>query len=256
MFFQLHKTRGNAVLPVSSTFHFAKATCRLAAFIIVLSVAMAYCEPKLLICIPGKQNTQRLQSGFDALLGSEKAVVLGRIKDLEALLPTNPDAAIISNSMFFNYLPGYTTTLVGTKKKQTKEKFFIVSASKEISKENIADKKIGIIDFLIKDQLVRFVRDQFTIPTMFLKRVNKEDDLLTMLGMEAVDAIVVSASQYEDILSNTKMPLMIISTSNNTIGFVVCAAKDGNKDAGLFHALLKTPGPILKELGIDAWEKP
>jgi hypothetical protein len=77
-----------------------------------------------------------------------------------------------------------------------------------------------------------------------------------MLGMEAVDAIVVSASQYEDILSNTKMPLMIISTSNNTIGFDVCAAKDGNKDAGLFHALLKTPGPILKELGIDAWEKP
>jgi hypothetical protein len=229
---------------------------RWTTFIIALAFSMAFSQPKLLICIPGKQNTQRLQSGFDTLLGQGKAIVSGRIKEMEALLPVNPDAAIISSKAFFNYLPGYTYALVGKKKQQAGEKYFIVTASKEISKENIFGKKVGIIDFLVKDRLPRFVSDQFNLTSTFLKRVNKEDDLLMMLGMEMVDAIIVSASQYRDIFPNTRLPLTIIATSENNIGFAVCAFKEGKIDDRLVQALLKTPACILKELGIDSWEKP
>ena len=91
---------------------------------------------------------------------------------------------------------------------------------------------------------------------MLLKRINKEDDLLTMLGMEAVDEIIVSASQYDDILSNTKLPLTIVATSRNPIGLAVCAAKEGEIDADLMRKFLKMPVPLLRELGIDSWEKP
>ena len=226
-----------------------------AILIFALSFCIAYCQPKLLICVPGKQNTQRLQNGFDNLLGPGKAIVLGRIKDLEALLPENPDAAIISSGVFFNYVPGYASVLTGKKKKQADEKFFIVAASKEISKETISEKKVGVIDFLIKDRLLKFIHDQFGVSITSLKRVNKEDDLLTMLGMEAVDAIILSESQYNDILSNTKLPLTIVATSENNVGFAVCAAKEGKMDSALTRALLKAPAPILKELGIDSWEK-
>ena len=229
---------------------------RRALLIIALSFCTAFCQPQLLVCLPGKQNTQQLQNGFDTLLGPGKALVLGRIKDLEALLQANPDAAIISNSVFFNYVTGYTSVLVGKKKKQADEKFFIVTASKGISKETLSEKKVGIIDFLIKDRLLRFVHDQFNLTISSLKRANKEDDLLTMLGMEAVDAIIVSESQYSDILANTKLPLKIIAISENKIGFAMCAAKEGKTDTGLVQALLKAPVSILQELGIDSWEKP
>jgi hypothetical protein len=77
-----------------------------------------------------------------------------------------------------------------------------------------------------------------------------------MLGMDAVDEIIVSASQYGDILSNTKLPLIIIATSRNNIGFAVCAAREGKINAGLMRKLLNAPAPLLKELGIDSWEKP
>jgi hypothetical protein len=229
---------------------------RCVALVVVLTMSMAFSQPKLLICMPGKQNTQRLQNGFDTLVGQGTAIVLGRIKDVEALLPVNPDAAIISSKAFFNYLPGYTYVLVGKKKQQAGEKYFIVTASKEISKESIARQKVGIIDFLNKDRLPKFVHDQFNLNITFLKRVNKEDDLLTMLGMEVVDAIIVSASQYRDIYPNTRLPLTIIATSENNVGFAVCAAKEGKIDDKLVQALLKTPVYILKELGIDSWEKP
>jgi hypothetical protein len=75
------------------------------------------------------------------------------------------------------------------------------------------------------------------------------------LGMEMVDAIIVSASQYGDISPNTKLPLTIIATSENTVGFAVCAVKEGKIDDRLVQAILKTPAGILKELGIDSWEK-
>ena len=227
-----------------------------ASLIITLAFGMAYCQTQLIVCVPGKQNTQRLQNGFDTLIGSKKAAVLGRIKDLDAILPENPDAAIISNKVFFNYCSGYSIVLVGKKKFQDSEKYFIVATSKETAKEPISEKKIGVVDFLIKDQLLMFTRDQFNRSITLLKRVNKEDDLLTMLGMDAVDEIIVSASQYGDILSNTKLPLIIIATSRNNIGFAVCAAREGKINAGLMRKLLNAPAPLLKELGIDSWEKP
>lgn len=194
------------------------------------------------------------------MLGAGKAVVLGRIKDLDVVLQSNPAATVISNSVFFNYVPGYSIALVGKKNARESEKYYIVAASvaasKEFSTRPIDERKVGIVDFLIKDQLYRFTRDQFIQPVSLLKRVNKEDDLLTMLGMEAVDAIIVSASQYDDILSNTKLPLAVVATSRSAIGFAVCAVKEGKADPDLMRKLIKAPLPLLKELGIDSWEKP
>jgi hypothetical protein len=227
-----------------------------ASLIIALSFGMAYCQTALIVCVPGKQNTQRLQNGFDTLLGPQKAIALGRIKDLDAVLTANPDAAIISNRVLFNFVPGYSIVLVGKKKTQDSEKYFIVAESKETGNGPISEKKVGIVDFLIKDQLIRFAHDQFDRSITLLTRVNKEDDLLTLLGMEAVDEIIVSASQYGDILSNTKLPLTIVATSRNTFGFAVCAAKEGKINAGLMRKLLNAPASLIKELGIDSWEKP
>lgn len=252
----LFTLRGNAPLLNPNNLRLTVINWWRALPIVALFFSMAYCQPKLLVCIPGKQNTQFLQKGFDKLLGPGKAIVIGKIKDLEDLLPTNPDAAIISSGAFFNYVSGYTAVLVGKRNKQAYEKFFIVTTSKGISKETLSEKNIGILGFLIKDRLIRFVYDQFNLTITSLEKVNKEDDLLTMLGMEAADAIIISESQYNDILSNTKLSLTIIAKSKNDIGFAMCAAKEGKMDAGLVKALLKAPVPLLKELGIDSWEKP
>ncbi len=220
----------------------------------LLLSSTCYGQATLLICIPGKQNTQQIQSSFDALLGAGKASVFGRIKDLEATMKTTPDIAIISTEPFFDYVQEYKPILIGKIGNLTGEKFLIVASSKDITVENIAEKKVGIVDFLGRDRLSQFLKDQFSIDVKVLKRVNKVDDLLTMLGMETVDAIVVSATQYKEIISNTKLQLVTIATSAKNAGFAVCATLNGKEDAGLKNALLKAPISLSKEIGIDSWE--
>ncbi len=219
-------------------------------------IGSAVGETNLLVCLPGKQNTQLLQNCFDSLIGPSRSIVFGRIKDLEATIPTTPGAVIIAFAPLFEYLPGYSSVLVGKNKNIAGEKYFIVTALKDITGENVAGKKVGIIDLLFKGQLSQFVKDQFNVEIKSLKRVNKEDDLLTMLGLEAVDAIIVSSAQYNEILSNTRLPLKIIATSKNDVGFAVCAAKDGKMESVIKNALLKSSKLLLHEIGIDSWEKP
>jgi hypothetical protein len=214
----------------------------------------SYGQAKLLVCLPGKQNTQQIQSGFDALLGPGNVSVFGRIKDLELTIATTPEVAIISTESFFNYVQEYKPILIGKIDGQTGERFLIISASKDVTKENISDKKVGIVDFLGRDRLPQFLKDQFNISAKILKRVNKVDDLLTMLGMETVEAIVVSTSQYNEILSNTKLPLVTVATSSKIAGFAVCATRNGKEDTMLKNALLKAPASLIKEIGISSWE--
>jgi hypothetical protein len=227
-----------------------------AALIAILFFGMAGGQTNILVCVPGKQNTQFLQDCFDTLLGPSRAIVFGRIKDLEATIPTVSSAAIIAFAPLFDYIPGYKFVLLGKNKNMVGEKYFIVASSKEITKENVAEKKVGIIDLLYRDHLSKFVKNQFNVEIKSLKRVNKEEDLLTMLGLEAVDAIIVSSAQYNEIRSNTKLPLNIVVTSKNDIGFAVCAAKEGKMDLALKKALLKSSTILLREIGVDSWEMP
>jgi hypothetical protein len=226
---------------------------RAAALVLLLFGAVG-AQTDLFVCLPGKQNTLVLQNYFDTLLGSSRAVVFGRIKDLEATLSKSPQAPIIAFGPFFDYLQGYKTILVGKYLKMSGDKFYLIAASKEITRENIADKKVGIIDLFCKQHLPLFIREQFNIDIKSLKKVTKEDDLLTMLGLEAVDAIIISSEQYREILSNTKLPITIVATSKNDVGFAVCAAKEGKIDPALKKTLLKSPNALLRELGIDSWE--
>lgn len=213
-----------------------------------------YGQVIVFICLPGKQNTQQIQNDFDTLLGSGKALVFGRIRDLEVSMATAPDVAVISFEPFFNYVQEYKPIMVGKIGSSTGENFLIISASKDVTIKNIEDKKVGIVDFLGRDRLSLFVKDQFNINVKVLKKVNKVDDLLTMLGMEVVDAIVVSTSQYKEIMSNTKLPLFKVAVSSKLVGFAVCSTKDGKEYPELKNVLLKSPASFSKKIGIDSWE--
>ena len=214
----------------------------------------AYAQATLLVCIPGKQNAQQIQGGFDGVVGAGKTTAFGRIKDLDATLATSPDAAVIAAEPFFTYTPGYTIALSGKAGDSTGEKFHIIAASKEITVQNISEKKVGIVDFLGRDRLPRFIKDQFGVEIKKLKRANKEEDLLTMIGIEAVDAIIVSASQFKEIKSNTKLPLAIVASSSKIIGFAAYGQKEGKEDENQKKAVIKASGSLLKEIGIDGWE--
>gem|GEM_PF-1644833 len=208
----------------------------------------------LLVCIPGKQNTPSIQSGLDGLVGQGKTLVFGRIKDLEGAMATAPDAAIIASESFFKYTGGYTIALAGKMGGASSGKYLLVAASKEITMDNIKDKKVGIVDFLGKERISLFIKEYFGVDIKMLKRANKEEDLLTMLGIEAADAIIVSNFQYKEILSNTKLPLTIVASSSSNVGLAGFAVRSGKADEKLKKTIQNAPASLLKEIGITGWE--
>ena len=210
----------------------------------------------LLVCIPGKQNTQKIQKNFDELLGPGKTMAFGRIKDLDARLNASSDVAVIASEPFFTYTPGFTVFLSGTSDTSTGERYHIVAASGKITESNVVNRKVGIVDFLGKERLPHFVEDQFGLELQTMKRVNKEEDLLTMIGMEMVDAVIVSATRFREMQSNTKLPLRIIASSKNRIGFAAYGRITGNEKKTIRNVLLGAPETILREIGIDGWESP
>lgn len=210
----------------------------------------------LFVCIPGKQNAQQIQRNFDGLIGPGTTMAFGRIKDLDAGLRSTSDATVIASESFFKYTPGLSVVLSGKSDTLTGEKYHIVAASEEMTLKNVINGKVGIVDFLGKERLPLFVEDQFGVILQTIKRVNKEEDLLTMIGMEMVDAIIVSDAQLREIQSNTKLPLSIIASSKSRIGFAAYGYMKSKENTHLKDVLLNAPETILKEIGIDGWKIP
>lgn len=210
-------------------------------------------QTTLFVFAPGKQNIETTQAAFDGLFGAKKSIVFNKIKDLDSALAVLADAPVIAPEPFFILTPGYKMVLSGKVGADSSEKYLIVTAKKEITMQNIAMKKVGIVDFLGKDRLPIFIKDYFNLEIKFMKRANKDDDLLTMLGMETVDAIIVSASQYKEILSNTKLPLVVLSSSSKEIRFLTYGVRELKEDEKQKKMLSNAPVKLLKEIGIDGW---
>lgn len=108
---------------------------------LLIMAALLYGQPSLLICIPGKQNTIRIQKDFETAIGTGKAMAFGRIKDLEAAIASSPGAGIIASGPFVRLLPGYTTVLLGKVGNEKGEKFLDRNRAKGLDKGRLAGKK-------------------------------------------------------------------------------------------------------------------
>jgi hypothetical protein len=228
----------------------AQAGCSLIAFWLFEVSA----QPSLLVCVPGNSNTQQVQTSLESTFGASKVLVFGRIKDLETMIVSYPDASLVAPSDFVESMPGFKKQLQGKIGNATGESFLIIAASPTATKENLTTLRVGIVDFLGRERLSGFVKTYFGLDIKNLKRANKLDDLLTMLGMETVDAIIIGENQLKVLKGNTKLTLTTIKESSQPVNYVVFAAKNGASATEVKMGLLKQPATLLKEFGIEKWE--
>jgi len=222
--------------------------------LVLLCATLGICQTRLFVFVPGISNIQHLQTEFDAAVGPKKTIIFGRIVDVEAFIAAIPDATIIVNADYLKYAPDYKAFLWGKYKNETGQKYFLVAANANVTLENIAEKKIGIVNFLGRNRLSQFVRFQFGFVPKALKLANKNEDLLTMLGMESVDAVIVPKTEYAELASDTKQNLVVLKESIHLVGFLVCAARTGNDNALIQKTLMGLPASLNRQLRIDKWE--
>ena len=227
---------------------------RAALFAMLLPLAWeSLCaQAPLLVCLPGGQPPARIDSALGPSLSPRKVIAFVRVRDLEDVLPAYPHAPIVTSSAYAAYLTGYSVQLKG-RKRDAQTRYLVVSADSTVTAANLVRKRIGILDFLGREKIPRFVEDAFGMKPAVLKRVNKREDLLSLMGMEEVDAVIVEAGELGELKRETKLRLSVVQESKPVSQFPVLAVPAGGDD-GVKQILLKQSNSALEILGVERWE--
>lgn len=195
-----------------------------------------------------------MDSALGQALPSREVVSFVRIKDMEEMLSAYPLAPLITTAAYVRYLPDREILLKGKSGAGRGNKYVVIAANAGISPADLASCRIGMLDFLGRDKLPLFVRDAFGLRLTKLKRVNKREDLLSLLGMESVDAAVIEESYLAEMRAGTRLPIAVLLESKPMDTFPVLAAPAGTDWHGLKAALAKLPKETLRSMGIEEWE--
>lgn len=224
----------------------------LLGMLLLLAADATLAQGPLLICLPGGQPPARIDSALSPSLAPRKVIAFLRVRDLEDVLPSYPKSPVVTTSAYAAYLPGYSIQMKG-KKRDAHSRYLVVTADSALRSSGLASKRIGILDFLGREKIPLFVEDAFGWKPAALKRVNKQEDLMSLLGMEAVDAIIVEARDLPELERETKLRLSVVMESKPISTFPVLAVPPGG-DASVKEILLQQPKSVMEILGVERWE--
>jgi hypothetical protein len=227
----------------------------LISLILLLGSRVVYGDPILIICIPGSSQIIKIQRGYDELLGMGKAVAFGRIRDFEAMVSSTSEAAIIVPGTCAETMSNYKIVLRGKVDKSTHQKYLVVAATPDITRQNMTEKTFGILNFLGRGKLDGFIHETYGFSPKIIKHTYKRADLLNMLRVECVDALFVSESEYNEISSATKIRLVTVMTTPKTIPYTVFAVPVDRKHEALCKVIMEQPVSLVHSLDIEEWGK-
>lgn len=219
------------------------------ALLLALLATSAYAQQDLLVFLPGDGN--RSSAVQDLGKSGLNVKMFNNVKDFEKEREGNPSAAIIAPSPLIEITGGYDYVLRGYRGSDIGEKFLLVTANDDVQMANIADKKVGVWDIFGRKNVEPFFQRSFGIASKKIKRVNKKEDLLTLLGVDMVDAILVSKSDFEKFKKTTDVKLRVLSESRDAVGFISVAVPRGGNGAALKN--LAGAKSFLRDFAFDGW---
>jgi hypothetical protein len=182
---------------------------------------------------------------------SAKVLVFDKMRDFEKSQKDIAGAAVVAPKSALEFENGYEIVLEGVSGGVAGEKWLLVASNPSVTAANVADQKIGVWNIMGRKNLGKFVAKYFGLP-LKTKEVAKREDLLTMMGVDLVGAVIVSASDLEWMKKKTDMALRVISESKSPVGFLCVAVPKGGA-AGDVQGLSKVSAVFLKNFAFDAW---
>lgn len=209
----------------------------------------SWAQQELLVFLPGDGN--RSQVSQDLSRSGLSVKMFNNVKDFEKEREGNPSAAIVAPAPLIEITGGYEYVLRGFKGGDFGEKYYLVTANDDVQMGNINDKKIGVWDIFGRKNVEPFFQRSFGLASKKIKRVNKKEDLLTLLGVDMVDAILVSRSDLERFKKTTDVKLRVLAESRDAVGFISIAVPRGGNGASLKG--LAGAKAFLRDFSFDGW---
>ncbi len=174
------------------------------------------------------------------------------IKKLQKAIKNKKHDGVIAPGAFVEQIDGYSVRYQGMKNGSGGEKYFIVSTNPSIVSAALPKKKIGVWNVFGRKNIKDVVFKYFGIKIKKIKRVNKNEDLLTLLGIDMVDAILISQGDLERLKKVTDLNLTIISESTSPVPFPVAASRDGSPST-IFNGIQSIQKKLLSKLYFNKW---
>ena len=184
-------------------------------------------------------------------------VIFPRYREFaKAVREQKPDAILVRPGIAAA-IEGYDTLLVSTRDGQLDETLVFLSVDTKVNLEKLPDSKIGVIDFLGKNETRQWLNKHLDVATSEVRTVGKIEDLLTLLQFKYVDAVLVPRNYTLSMQHRTRLNLKETNPGSIKIGLPVLAAKDDpDRIKVIREAVLSMDKQTTEALGLDKWTSP
>ena len=187
------------------------------------------------------------------LQGMGSVRVFGNINSFERELKNQSDVNVIAPGPFFQYRKEYSANLASQKGIQFKEKLLLVSLDASIQLPDLEGKKIGLWNQMGRKNAKKFIKENLGIEKARVKTVNKESDLISLIGLDVVSAILISEREYNAWKSKTELPLTVISDKEIYVDLPKVASK--GKASINKRKIKRISDAVFRQLGKLNWRE-
>ncbi len=219
------------------------------AFMLVASVSQSN---SLYIFVPSETRATVIEDQIKSLCNGLDVTAFGRAKDFTSQLELAPPSAVLTLLPVIERSGKFKSVLKGVKDGLTEEDYVIVSIDEAIDLSSIEGIKIGVVDLMGRKPMTEFV-GQLLQSDVRLKRVSKVEDLLPLLSFGTADALFISESTYENILSKSQLNL-VATRVNVKIGLVSAAIEENSGHEDVAVCVQKFTSDLNSVLGVDSWQ--
>lgn len=205
----------------------------------------------LFVFLPTEVRAKVMQQQISQVCPELEVRVFGRGKDFRRQIKNSPPNGVLSLMPIIERLGTFDMVLQGSKNGQTQENYVIVSVGQPLNVQDMAQKKIGVVDLLGRKPMGEFIAKVFPVAVK-LKRVTKTEDLLPLLTFGSVEAVLVSESHFLQLKAKSNLKL-VASRSNLSMSLVNLALNGINAKEKLLRCISRFDDEINSTLGVDKW---
>lgn len=207
---------------------------------------------KLYVFYPAAVRPYVLQKGISGLAPGLGVTAFGRYADFEDEVNARPPDAILSLPEVIGALEGYSVAVASRRNGDSVEPYLLLSLEKAVDLSGIAGSTIGIVDFLGRNGMRKYLAGIFQPPPAS-KTVAKVEDLLPLLTFRMVESILVTASQAAHIQEASRLPFVRTEVPGGKAGTVCLAIRKGASAPKAIAALNAMDAELRNHLGGVQW---
>lgn len=162
----------------------------------------------LVVFYPSVQSARERQDSI-----SEEGIantVFAQYRDFEETIIKNNSQLIIAPYSFTQFKKDYSPIGRFTINGENKIQYLLLSTSDKWTPQNLKEARIGVIEELNKNYYKEYLKLILNTEFKLTKMVTKPEDIFPLLVFKAVDVILLSATNYEELKKKYSVNVHII----------------------------------------------